>query len=147
MSLKPFSFLNTEPTTPEGKNWRTFDEASKTIVKTNLTIVNPVSTPAVETGYFTMYGPIIFYTISIVLNNGDGWGTNSYISVPFVPLQSTNFLAPHLGQGFVGITGTVRSTVVFKDTSNPSRLGFVTAYTNATGSDERISIQGWYYRN
>lgn len=145
--LRPFSFLNTGSVTASDKNWRTFDQASKTLVRSDLSITNPVVTPVVDYGYFTLYGPIVFYTIHITLNNGDGWGTTSYIDVPYTPLLLTNFQAPHLGQAFVGITGTVRSTVVFKTTATPQRLGFVTAYTNATGADELISVQGWYYRN
>jgi hypothetical protein len=148
MSLKPFSFLNPEGADPNAKNWRSFDEASKTIVKTNMAITSGTATPTVDAGYFTLYGPIVFYTIKITLNNNDGWTTSSYIQMPFHPLlASSTFQAAHHGEVFIGLTGVVLSSAIFTTTANPDRLGFGTAYTNTSGSDQLVYIQGWYFRN
>lgn len=146
--LRPFAFLNTDPQTPLGKNWRVFDEASKTSVRSDLTVVNPVSDPVVNFGYFTLYGPIVFYVIKMTLDSNDGWTTSSYIKLPQEELvANATRQANHLGQAYVANTGAAITETVMIDPTNPSRLGFAGNYTNTTGADLVVFLQGWYFRN
>lgn len=147
MPLQRFSFLNPSDEELQAKNWRQFDAGSKTIVRNDLVFVTATGTPVIDYGYFTLYGPIVFYTLKVTLNNNDGWTTSSYIQMPYAPLQLTNFQAPHSGHVFVSLSGAAITTAVFADVANPTRLAFAGAYTNTTGADQGVSIQGWYFRN
>lgn len=146
--LRPFSFLNTDPSTDEGRNWRTLDEATKTIVRTDLVLSNPVGSAVVTRGTFTLYGPIVFYTIDLSVPNGDGWLVSSYITMPYSPLINNGaFLAPHIALMFVNTLEATIGYAYMSDPANPLRLNLAAGYTNATGSTTTPSIQGWYYRN
>lgn len=146
--LRPFSFQNTLPTTPEGQNWRTFDEATKTLVKTDLVLTNPSGSTTVTRGTFTLYGPIVFYTIDLSVPNGDGWLVSSYITMPYSALVNNGvLLAPHIALMY---NATLEATIGYaymSDAANPTRLNLAAGYTNATGATTTPSIQGWYFRN
>ena len=148
MSLMPFAFNPTTPATPEGRNWRVFDDASKTIVKTDLTMTTAVSDPVVVGGYFTLYGPIVFYNVRVTLDTNDGWGAGtSYITMPFSALNYNGLNLAQSAMFAMGASGTIVRSVVYLANANPNRLYFTTAYTNGTGADEEVFISGWYFRN
>lgn len=145
--LRPFSLLNTDPQTPEGRNWRTFDEASKTIVKSDLTFSNPVGGTSVSTGTFTLYGPIVFYVIDIEVPNGDGWTTTAYIDLPYSQLSANStFPAPHIGMIFNNAAESFKGWAYISGVANTNRLNLAVGYTNTSGATEHLQIQGWYYR-
>lgn len=148
MPMHPFSFLRPDdPKDSNGKNWQTFDEATKTIVKTDLSVTNPTATPVVNSGTFTLYGPIVFYDIMVTLNNNDGWTTSSYINIPYPALVSGGTMpACHLGHAFIYNTGIIQANTFIASGSNPNRLTFSANYTNVSGGDQIIYLQGWYYR-
>jgi len=146
--LRPFSFLNTTPETPEGRNWRTLDENTKTFVSNTLTMVSPTSDPVINYGYFTRYGPLVHYNIKMTLDSDDGWTTSSYIILPFPEfIASGAQQAAHQGQAYVGLTGASITAIVFGSVTNSDRLAFAGAYTNSTGADQVVFLQGWYLRN
>lgn len=149
MPLRPFSFINNrEDSTNADRNWRTFDESSKLIVRNNLTMTSATSDPVIDYGYFTLYGPICFYNMKITLDTNDGWTTSSYISMPYAEFRAAGARqAGHLGQAFNGAAGTVRSQTYCSSATNGERLYFNTAYTNGTGAEEVIFVQGWFLRN
>lgn len=145
--ITPFSFLNTDATTPEGKNWRTFDQASKTLTKTDLVFSNPVGATSVVRGVFTQYGPIIFYSIVISVPNGDGWTVTAYIDLPFsADVQNSQFTAPHIGSIFTAVPEAFIGFAYISGVANPNRLNLSAGYTNASGSTEYATITGWFYR-
>ena len=149
MPLRPFSFLNTGAEEPEGRNWRTFDEASKTIVRTDLVFTNGVATPTIDSGTFTLYGPIVFYSLKVTLNNGDGWNnTTTYINMPFPEVRTSGgaFLASSAGAAVDQATGIYWDTTIFRTAANPTRLQFGNGYVNATGANQTFFLSGWYYR-
>lgn len=148
MPLQKFALLNTESKTPGDKNWRTFDQSSSTITRSDLVITDPapVGTPTVPVGYFTLYGPIVFFSLRILLNNNDGWSIDASIELPYDILNTTTSKTGDVG----GIA------TVFRSGGNPdsyatitigNTLGFTAAYTNTSGVDQKVYVQGWYYRN
>jgi hypothetical protein len=148
--LRPFSFINTEPTSVEGRNWRTFDEASKTLVKTDLVVTNASGSVTCPNAYFTLYGPIVFYDLSLAVANGDGWTVSTYITMPYEPLfnaTASRFAAGHVGSAFIDTAKAFLSFAYFSDVANIRRLSFGSGYTNSTGATSYPSVQGWYYRN
>lgn len=146
--LQPFAFEPTPRQESEQRNWKVLDEASKTFVRNDLVMSSPVSDPVISAGYFTLYGPIVFYNIQVTLDTNDGWtGSTSYITMPFSQLTHNGAnLAQHTGQA-VGAYGTVLRSVVWFSNAAPTRLFFTTSYTNGTGATEEVFISGWYYRN
>lgn len=146
--FRPFSFEKTKAQEPSDRNWRVFDEASKSIVRTDLVLSNPSGASVVTRGTFTLYGPIVFYSLSLSVPNGDGWLVSSYITMPFSPLiENGVFLAPHYGFMFIGELEATIGYAYFSDPANPLRLNLAAGYTNSTGATTTPTIQGWYYRN
>jgi len=145
--LRKFSLLNTSPDTDEGRNWRTFNEASNTITRTDLVISDPapVGSPTVEVGYFTLYGPIVFYQMRVLLNNNDGWSVDATIVLPYDCLNTTTSKTGDVG----GLATCYRSQtfLTYLTINTANVLNFVTAYTNTSGVDQKAMIQGWYFRN
>lgn len=146
--LKPFAFNSTAADSPEGRNWRVFDEASKTIVRTDLVFVNPISAVAVTRGVFTLYGPIVFYSITLSVPNTDGWTTTGYIDLPYSAVNDgTSFTAPHIGTCFNNPVEGIMGSCYISGVANPNRLNFSFGYTNSSGVTTTPTITGWYYRN
>jgi hypothetical protein len=146
--LKPFSFEKLGTETPVERNFRVFDEASKTIVRTDLVFTNPLTEVTVTRGIFTLYGPIVFYNIMLSVPNGDGWTVTGYIDLPYSALiDNSVFLAPHNGVVFNNTQEALMGTAYLSSTANPNRLNFSFGYTNATGATATPTIQGWYFRN
>jgi len=146
--FQPFSFILTDPSTPEGRNWRTFDESSKSLVATNLVFSNPVGLTTCPKGVFTLYGPIVFYSIQISVPNGDGWTVSSYIDLPFSALIHNGvFVAPHIGSCFFNANEAYQTYAYLSSTANPNRLNLAGGYTNATGVTQTPTITGWYFRD
>lgn len=147
MPLRPFSFQNTGDATPNDSNWRVFDESSKTTVRTNLTFIAPVATPTIDAAYFVQYGPLLYYSFVVTLNNNDGWtaGTNIQLPFPTIP-DATGVLPliPHTGQVVLKSNGAIISSVYCL---LYNFLHFAGAYTNTSGADQIVCIQGWYFRN
>lgn len=147
MPMKPWSIENPDQATAEGRNWRIFGENSKTIIRNDLAFVSATSDPVINFGYFTLYGPLVFYNIKCTLDSNDGWTTSSYIILPFqeFSLAGTRQVT-HQGVAYVGSTGASITQLVFGSTTNYDRLAFAGAYTNASGADQEVFLQGWYIR-
>jgi len=146
--LKPFAFNSTSPDTPDGRNWRIFDEASKTLVKNDLVFTNPSGDVTVTRGVFTLYGPIVFYSITLSVANTAGWTTTAYIDLPYAAANDgTVFVAPHIGTCFINTAEAWVSYCYLSTIANPNRLNFSSGYTNSSGSTSTPTITGWYYRN
>lgn len=146
--LRPFALLNTEPKTPEGRNWRTFDENSKTITygSGELTITSPVNSPLVEEAFFTLYGPLVFFMMRIDLAVNDGWSAGSKIVLPFGAVYTGASKTPAMRPLFqVYSSGGVPITTAYINLG--SDMVFVGAYTNLGVLSENVFVQGWYYRN
>jgi hypothetical protein len=151
MPLQPLNLLNPIDEEQQAKNWRQMDAGTKTIVKTDLTLtLGLVGTPTIGTGYFTLYGPIVFYEIQILLNDGDGWTTSSIVSMPYSVLTNPATGLPLLkGQGiaFNSTVGGLGATITQLSHTVVGYLSFGGAFTNTTGADMNVTLQGWYYRN
>ena len=147
--LRSWTVENTQAIEPTDRNWRIFDTNSKTIVRTDLVFTSPTSDPVIDAGYFTLYGPLVFYVLKVTLDTNDGWTSNSYINMPYPVLNDNGvILANHTGLATMsGGTGLSLDICSFKTPANPTRLGFASNYTNPTGANLELSIQGWYYRN
>jgi hypothetical protein len=123
-------------------------ENSATDTRNDLTMTNPVSDPVINFGYFTFYGPIVFYIIKMTLDSTDGWDLTSYIQLPSEEFVAAGAVqASHLGQAYVAATGAAITEVIMKDPANSKRLGFAGPYVNNTGADQVVFLQGWYFRN
>lgn len=148
MPFRPLSFEKTGADTPLDRNWRILDEASKSRVFIP-TIAAATVTPTPGQGIWVLYGPVTFFSIPIVLNNGDGWTTSTTLTIPYSEAQ--NLVNTGLGyynfQVFNAANGAVITTAYMSTTAGISVLKFTGAYTNTSGSDQTIGIQGWYFRN
>jgi len=145
--LRKFSFLNSPSNTEADRNWRVFNENSSTLVRTDLVITDPapVGTPTFQVGYFTLYGPIVFYQMRILLNNNDGWSADATIAMPYEVLNTTTSKTGDVGHLGTVYTGQTFRSYVFMNIGGT--LDFGTAYTNTSGVDQKAMIQGWYFRN
>lgn len=145
----PFAFNSTDPSTPEGRNWRVLDESTKFKVRSDLVFTGGTGTPTVDMGYFTMYGPLIFYIIKVTLNNNEGWAAvTSYIQVPFSEfiVGTTTQQCTHTGEAYVGGSGAAITRTILL-TADTTKLSFLGTYTNTTGADQVVFLQGWYIRD
>lgn len=149
--LRPFSFEKTDTSDQGNRNWRIFDENSKTIVYGNreLLFTSPTGDPDISQAFFTLYGPIVYFMMEIVLYDGEGWvaGTTT-INMPF-------------GSVYTGISKTTAMVPLFQvyDTTATilsqayirlgNTLNFNTTYTAVLAPliTKKVYIQGWYYRN
>lgn len=146
MPLKKWNPETPDNETPEARNWHLFTENSKTIVRTDLSIQSPVGTPTINAAYFTLYGPLVFYTMDLTLNNNDGWTTSSFVYMPFTPTSDAGAAIRiyKTGQVLVSNTGAIITSTYFLTLN---WMFFAGAYTNTTGADQLVTIQGWYHRN
>lgn len=146
MPLKKFNFMNTPANDPADQNWRTFDEASKTIVRNDLVFASgAVNSPTIQAAYFVLYGPLVFYQMRILMNNNDGWGAGAIVELPYPILYTTSSKTGDVGHlGTASVAGIFQSYVYI---NLGGSLTFQTAYTNVSGSDKKVFVQGWYLRN
>jgi hypothetical protein len=147
--LRPFSFENTDTSSPETRNWRILDEATKTIVRTDLTFLSPVGTPTVTAGYFVLYGPLVFFTLTCDVPDGSGWNVSTSIALPYSILVTNTPSIPVYAnfEVFVGTSNVFINYAGIPFPAFPNRLYFAAAYTNTSGVAEAVTIQGWYFRN
>lgn len=149
--LRPFSFEKTGTEDQGQRNWRVFDENSKTITygSGELSITSPVGTPTISQAFFTLYGPLVFVGMHLILDNGDGWtaGTST-ILMPFgavyTGVSKTPAVVPLLTAH--NNSGVLRSYCYI---GLGNTLSFATNYTSAVVAPqtEKVYIQGWYFRN
>lgn len=141
--LRSLLFESTETETPDGRNWRIFSENSKTLVKTNLTLTNPVNDTIVDKGIFVLYGPMVFFDIMLSLVSGDGWDGTSYIKMPFFNLNVAGTLQ---FEGLFNVFDPADGTLITQAyMATEENLMFAGSHT-ASG-DQQVRIQGWYFRN
>lgn len=145
--LRPFSFEKTDMSDQGNRNWRIFDENSKTITygSGELSIALPTGTPTITQAFFTLYGPLVFFMMEIDLDIGDGWvlGTST-IAMPFGAVYTgASKFAAVVPQFQIYTDLGVAITTAYMRIGNT--LGFSGTYTS--GVAQNVYIQGWYYRN
>jgi hypothetical protein len=151
MPLKTLSFLRARPANVDQaldintKNWKVLADGTRSFIKSDLSIDNPVGTPTVGQAAFVFLGPIVYLTIEITLDTNDGWGGASQIRLPVEHLNvnSTNYLQP-IFQVYVPTTGAMITTA-YMGTS--FYLQFTGDYTYTGAGAQQVRIQGWFYRN
>lgn len=144
--MVPFSFLPTETELPEQRNWRTFDEKSKLIVRTDLVFTNgtDITIPA---AYFQLYGPIVFYNIRCHVPDTKSWTTTAYIDLPYNAANDrVAFQAGHPGLIIINGAEAFIGWAYISGFANPNRLNLAAGYTNSSGAAIDVNIQGWYFR-
>lgn len=149
MPLQSFRFQNTETTTPGDRNWRLFDDNSKTIVYTP-TLSNPVGTVTVKPSFFVLYGPIVFFSITMIVAASGGWNANSTLTLPFNLLQPVGGVprATSTAPVVIGPSGTLLAWAEVATGVAPSVLNLNTAHTNPSAVlTETVNINGWYIRD
>lgn len=148
MPLHPFSFENTGVIHPTDRNWRSLDTNTKTIVFTP-TLSNPVGTVSVKPSFFVLYGPLVFYSITMVVAASGGWNANSTLTIPFSILQPVGGvpLATSTAPVVIGPSGTLLCWASISTGVFPSVLNLNTAHTNPSAVlTETVNINGFYVR-
>jgi heptaprenylglyceryl phosphate synthase len=81
----------------------------------------------------------------ILLNNGDGWSVDATIALPYDCLNTTTSKTGDVGGIATCYTNQTFRSYLYINAANI--LNFETAYTNASGSNQKAMVQGWFYRN
>lgn len=150
MTIKSFAFESSDQLSPEGRNWRQFDQASNFIDFSSKVTVGNITNYGSAVAWAQSYGPMVYYYIKLtpsagnLVSAGAGYIQGMPFGAPSVSgLKATIYLQPIevLDTNLTPIAATGQKGYLTYNGSTP-RINLVNAFNTPT-----LYVYGWAFRD